>query len=59
MYERNMLQHYLPRRAHNPTSKDRWEFFRLGLATLYEGLVITLSLGYLNVEARVYELFKD
>jgi hypothetical protein len=53
-----MLAHYLPRLAnHAGSRRDHWRFFLLGLATLYEGLVITLSLGYLSVEARAYELF--
>lgn len=53
-----MLAHYLPRVARHLDSRERWQFVRLGLASLYEGLVITLSLGYLNVEARAYELFE-
>ena len=53
-----MLSYYLPRVARNGSSRERWRFFALGLATVYEGLVIVLSLGYLNAEARVYELFE-
>ena len=52
-----MLSYYLPRVARNGSSRERWKFFALGLATIYEGMVIVLSLGYLNVEARAYELF--
>lgn len=52
-----MLAHYLPRIAKHYTARERWQFFALGLATVWEGLVIVLSLGYLSCEARAYELF--
>ena len=50
----------IPRRAwfrHKPRKHERLEFFLLGLGTLWEGLVITFSLGYLTVDTRAWLLF--
>jgi hypothetical protein len=55
---RSRLEYYVPSKARHNSRRDRWRFFLLGLATVYEGLVIVLSLGYLNCEARAYELFE-
>ena len=38
---------------------SRFKFWVLGLATLGEGLVITLSLGYLTCDWRAEVVFSD
>lgn len=37
--------------------QDRRMMFVIGLVTLYEGIVLVLSLGFLNVDARAWVLF--
>lgn len=45
--------------ARHRTWKEQFKFFVVGLATVYEGLVIVVSLGFLNTEARSNLLFSD
>lgn len=47
----------LPHVARHASSKERWRFVVLGVATIWEGLVMVLSLGYLNVNTRAWLLF--
>jgi hypothetical protein len=47
----------VPHIARHGSSKERWKFVLLGLGTVYEGLVMVLSLGYLNVSTRAWLLF--
>lgn len=48
---------FIPRLT-RPGSHGIIGFWWLGLATLYEGLVITLSLGFLNVDTRAWMLIE-
>lgn len=50
-------QAFLPRKT-RPGEHGYLGFWLLGLFTLYEGLVITISLGFLNVDARAYALLE-
>lgn len=52
------LRKFAPRRALHLSARDRWQFFALGIATIFEGLVMTLSLGYLTVDTRVWLMFE-
>lgn len=45
--------------ANNRTWNQQYKFFVVGLVTIYEGLVIVLSLGFLNTDARAMLLFSD
>lgn len=47
----------LPHVARNGSAKERWRLFVVGLASIYEGLVIALSLGYFTVDTRAWVLF--
>ncbi len=49
----------IPYRAIHFSKRDRRSFFVLGLATIYEGLVITLSLGFLTVDTRLAWLLHE
>lgn len=56
------LKPFMPVKARHHSRKERWRFLMIGLGSLYEGLVITLSLGYLNVNTRswmLFDLFED
>lgn len=56
---RDILKPFIPRRArHGNSARERWKFFAVGLGSLFEGAVIVLSLGYLNVEVRSWLLFE-
>jgi hypothetical protein len=48
---------FIPAIARHLTRRERVQFFLLGLGTIFEGLVMTLSLGYLTVETRAWLLF--
>lgn len=53
---------FRPRIAKHASRRDRWMLFVLGLASIFEGMVLVLSLGYLTVETRcwvLFELFED
>lgn len=52
-----MRNRFMPCRARHNGAKDHWQFFLLGLGTVYEGLVMVLSLGFLTVETRSWLLF--
>jgi hypothetical protein len=41
---------FMPRRARIHKRTERWQLFVIGLASLYEGVVAVLSLGYLKVK---------
>jgi hypothetical protein len=47
------------KRAKHYHWRGHFKFFVLGLATVYEGLVIVLSLGFLSTELRATLLFSD
>jgi hypothetical protein len=52
------MTRFMPIKArHFGSRRERWRFFLLGLGTIYEGLVMTLSLGYLTVDTRAWLLF--
>jgi hypothetical protein len=51
------MSKFLPSKARHFSTRERWQFFALGLGTIYEGLVMTLSLGYLTVDTRAWLLF--
>jgi hypothetical protein len=53
-----LRKHFVPRRARHYSTRERWEFVVLGLGTIFEGLVMTLSLGYFNVDTRAWLLFE-
>lgn len=48
---------FMPRRARIYQRRERWQLFVIGLASLYEGVVAVLSLGYLTVDTRSWVLF--
>ncbi len=48
----------LPYKAYHRSRRERSQFVLLGLATIWEGLVITLSLGFLTVSTRAWILFE-
>jgi len=53
------MRAFIPHWArHHGSARERWRFVLLGLGTIYEGLVMVLSLGYLNVETRSWLLFE-
>lgn len=52
-----MRNRLLPKKAWHRDPRERCLFVLLGLATIYEGLVITLSLGFLTVETRAWIMF--
>lgn len=52
-----MRNRFMPHRSRHDGAKDHWQFFLLGLGTVYEGLVMVLSLGFLTVETRSWLLF--
>ncbi len=57
---REHLKSFLPRRARGHGSWFNQFYYALvGLASVYEGLVIFLSLGTLTCEARAWVLFRD
>ena len=47
------------RRAQHGSWYLQWQFFVLGLVTIYEGLVVVLSLGFLDTQARADLLFSE
>lgn len=51
------MNRFRPKRARHDNARDRWVFCLIGLASVYEGLVMALSLGYLNVDTRAWLLF--
>lgn len=52
------MQHrFIPKKARNRTSRERWQLALIGLASIYEGIVLTFSLGYLSVDTRAWVLF--
>jgi hypothetical protein len=52
-----MDQPFKPRWARHRSRRDQWRFFLIGLGTVYEGLVIALSLGWLTINTRAWLLF--
>jgi len=52
-----MSNRFIPRRARCSTRRERCQLFVLGIATIYEGLVAALSLGFWSVETRSWLLF--
>jgi hypothetical protein len=52
-----MSNRFLPRRSRHASVREHFQFVVLGLGTIYEGLVMVLSLGFLNVETRSWMLF--
>ena len=53
-----MRHRFIPTIARHSGARERWQFFALGLGSLYEGLVLVLSLGYLTVDTRAWLLFE-
>ncbi len=51
------MKHFIPKRARHGAKPDQWRFWLLGLGTVYEGLVMVLSLGYYSVDTRAWLLF--
>lgn len=47
----------IPRKARCRSLRERGELFVLGLAEIYDGLVMVLSLGYLVTDIRSWLLF--
>lgn len=47
----------LPHRTKCRTRRERGQLFILGLAELYDGLIMTLSLGFLTTDIRSWLLF--
>ncbi len=50
---------FMPRIARHYSWPEQAFFVAIGLATIYEGLIMVLSLGFLNVGTRAYVLFHD
>jgi hypothetical protein len=48
---------FVPHPARNTSWSDQLFLFTIGLASILEGLVIVLSLGFLNIEFRAWVLF--
>jgi hypothetical protein len=49
----------LPKKAkHYGNTKEQLQFWLLGLGTIYEGLIMVLSLGFLTVNTRAWMLFE-
>ena len=46
-----------PRAARCDNARERWTLVVIGLASIYEGLVEVLSLGYLTTHVRGWVLF--
>lgn len=56
--EKSAINRFAPKRArHGHKRGEQFRFWLLGLGTVYEGLVMVLSLGYLSVDTRSWLLF--
>jgi hypothetical protein len=53
------MQHFMPRKARCHTRRERLHLWMIGLASIYEGLVLVLSLGWLSVDTRAWVVFQD
>ncbi len=53
-----MNNRFVPRRTNATTRREQVQLFVLGVATVYEGLVAVLSLGFCMVETRAWLLFE-
>jgi hypothetical protein len=51
------MKNFIPRRAKCASNREYRQLFILGLLTIYEGLVATLSLGFFSVDCRAWYLF--
>lgn len=51
------MNRFVPKLANASTRRERVQLFVLGVATIYEGLVGVLSLGYCVVDTRAWLLF--
>lgn len=53
-----MKNRFVPKLVNASTHRERIQLFVLGVATVYEGLVGVLSLGFCTVETRAWLLFE-
>ena len=59
---KKLIPHLMPKIARHYGWRFHVQFFMLGLATIWEGLIIVLSLGFLNCDIRahlIFEIFED
>lgn len=53
-----MKNRFVPKLVNAATRRERIQLFVLAMATVYEGLVGVLSLGFCTVETRAWLLFE-
>jgi hypothetical protein len=52
-----MTNNYLPRKARCRDWRERGQLIVLGAASIYDGLITVVSLGYLTTDIRAWLLF--
>jgi len=53
------MKRFIPHIAKHGSLKEQAQFVVLGLASIYEGLVFVLSLGFLSVDIRSWLLIRS